>query len=116
MKCRFQILLLALEYSLEIQAQIPAALAAIHNFIHSHDPDNYEPHTANSDTIHDDHSHDEPNPTFTFEEVDKWWDQIALAMWNNYQQVCEERGIGADESDEPDVGDGNEFDGLYEDL
>jgi hypothetical protein len=115
LKCHFRILLLAPEYSLEIQAWIPAALAAIHNFIRSHDSDNYEPHTANGDTIHD-HSHDKPNPTFTCEEVDKWRDQIALAMWNNYQRVCEERGIGADESDEPDVGDDDEFDGLYEDL
>ena len=96
--------------------QIPAALAAIHNFICSHDPDNYEPHTANSDTIHNNHSHDEPNPTFTPEEVDEQWDQIALVIWNKYQWVCEEREIGADESDKPDVGDDDEFDGLYEDL
>ena len=115
MKRRFRILLLAPEYSLEIQVRIPAALAAIHNFIRSHDPDDYEPRTANGDTIHD-HSHDKPNPTFTPEEVDERRDQIALAMWNDYQRVCEERGIGADESDEPDVGDDDEFDGLYEDL
>jgi len=43
MKHRFRILLLAPEYSLEIQARIPAALAAIHNFIRSHDPNNDEP-------------------------------------------------------------------------
>jgi hypothetical protein len=34
----FQILLLAPEYSLDIQAQIPAALSAIHDFIYAHDP------------------------------------------------------------------------------
>ncbi|KAF8804646.1 hypothetical protein BYT27DRAFT_7035829, partial [Phlegmacium glaucopus] len=39
LKRRFRILLLAPEYSLEIQACIPSALAAIHNFIHLHDPE-----------------------------------------------------------------------------
>ena len=37
LKRRYRILLLAPEYSLEIQAQIPSALAAIHNFIRLHD-------------------------------------------------------------------------------
>jgi len=32
-KCRFHILLLPLEYSLEVQSRIPASLAAIYNFI-----------------------------------------------------------------------------------
>ena len=35
----FQILLVAPEYSLEIQAQIPAALCAIHNFIRTYETD-----------------------------------------------------------------------------
>ena len=39
LKCRFQILHLAPEYSMDIQACIPAALAAIHNFIHGHEVD-----------------------------------------------------------------------------
>ena len=38
LKHKFWILLIAPEYSLEIQAHIPAALAAIHNFIHHHEP------------------------------------------------------------------------------
>ena len=38
LKRRFQILLLALEYSTQIQARISAALCAIHNFIRIHDP------------------------------------------------------------------------------
>jgi hypothetical protein len=36
-KRRFQILLLAPEYNLEIQARIPAALCVIHNFIAKYD-------------------------------------------------------------------------------
>ena len=39
LKYRFQILHLAPEYSMDIQAHIPAALAAIHNFIHGHKVD-----------------------------------------------------------------------------
>jgi DDE superfamily endonuclease len=38
LKCRFRILLLAPEYSLEVQARIPAALSVIHNFISIHNP------------------------------------------------------------------------------
>jgi len=37
LKCHFQILLLAPEYDLNVQAQIPTALCAIHNFICVHD-------------------------------------------------------------------------------
>ena len=39
LKWHFQILLTAPKYSLEIQAWIPAALCAIHNFIHTHNTD-----------------------------------------------------------------------------
>ena len=38
LKHKFQILLIAPEYSLEIQACIPAALATVHNSIHHHEP------------------------------------------------------------------------------
>lgn len=98
LKRRFRILLLAPEYSLEIQARIPAALAAIHNFIRSHDPDDNEPR-ADGDTNYG-HSNDEADPLFMpVGEVDERRDQIAQAMWDDYRRVCEERGIG-DESDE----------------
>ena len=39
LKWCFQILLIAPEYDLEVQARIPAALCAIHNFIQEHDLD-----------------------------------------------------------------------------
>ncbi|KAF8834555.1 hypothetical protein BDN67DRAFT_871777, partial [Paxillus ammoniavirescens] len=38
LKRRFRLLLLAPEYSLDIQARIPAALCTVHNFILVHDP------------------------------------------------------------------------------
>jgi hypothetical protein len=57
MKRQWHVLQLLLEYSMSIQVQVPAALCALHNFIHRHDPDsdaldqdNYD----NSDCIIDD--------------------------------------------------------------
>ena len=38
LKKRFRILLIGPEYDITIQVQIPAALCAIHNFIHIHNP------------------------------------------------------------------------------
>ena len=38
LKCRFRILILPPEFSMRIQAQIPPALCAIHNFIQRYDP------------------------------------------------------------------------------
>ena len=42
LKCCSRILLLAPEYCMEVQAHIPPALCAIHNFIHIHDPHDIE--------------------------------------------------------------------------
>jgi hypothetical protein len=96
LKNHFRILLLApAEYDLHIQARIPAALCAIHNFICTHDLDEsdkcqhgYYPKTAtdqpNSDTAGED------------EECERR-DQIAQEMWEDYQRMCTERGI--DEED-----------------
>jgi hypothetical protein len=38
LKKHFCILLIRPEYNMTVQAQIPAALCALHNFIHIHDP------------------------------------------------------------------------------
>jgi hypothetical protein len=98
----FQILLLAPEYNLEIQVQIPTVLAAIQNFIHSHDLKDMGPRTANDSIIHYNFSSgDEAGSTVAPEEAaDERWDQIAQAMWDDYLCVCEERGIGLDDSDD----------------
>ena len=57
----FRILLLAPEYSLDIQAHIPVALSAIHNVICTHEPGE-EPQQGNPDVHHDanDHSNEDP--------------------------------------------------------
>ena len=39
LKQKFHILLLPVEYDMEIQARFPAALSAIHNFTREHDPE-----------------------------------------------------------------------------
>ena len=42
LKWCFRILLLAPEYDMDMQARVPPALCALHNFIHQHDPSDLE--------------------------------------------------------------------------
>lgn len=85
------------QFSMSIQAQIPPALAATHNFIMDNDPhdiDNYLTSVLQDDL--------DPNPRVAMEnefgtlanqavsraEKDRaalYWDQISQAMWDNYQ-------------------------------
>ena len=99
LKRRYRILLLAPEYSLEIQARIPSALAVIHNFIRLHDP---EEGTLEGDIDASIHGHFGENsnphaPAPVEDEVDARRDRIAQAMWDDYKRVCEERGIDMDD-------------------
>ena len=92
----------AAEYSLSTQAKIPGAIAALHNFIHVHDPD---------DLAHDDGDNSDDSETEDFEyfntgdnpitpeslgghisqaEKDRASakrDEIAMAMWNDYEEL-----------------------------
>ena len=97
LKHQFCILLLAPKYSLEIQAQIPAALCAVHNFIRVHDSnegehpsgpdsnDNFcragEVYSAENEPLHGQNS----SPAALC------CDAIAQAMWDHYLQVCNDR-------------------------
>ena len=106
LKRRFRILLLAPEYSLEIQARIPAALCALHNFIRKHDPkegelpDNHQ--AFNFDA--------QDNPTSVIgggggedrTDASIRRDQIAQAMWDDYLRVCAERALENDEEEVED--------------
>lgn len=127
LKQRFRILLLAPQYSLEIQARIPAALAAIHNYICEHsDADEDNPLKMNggdidiADMVNARHeSHDNFNEddglTFDDDNVDERRDQIARAMWDDYQKVCMERrniAGGTDGSTESDNDDEDELDSV----
>ena len=108
LKRRFHILLLAPEYDLDIQAQIPTALCAIHNFIRKHDPDE-GPLLEARDHRGRDVGHDIP----ATEEVEQQGttmgtkrDQIAQAMWEDYQRVLVERGTqDSDSLDDDELSD-----------
>jgi hypothetical protein len=114
----FRILLLASQYSLKIQAQIPAALAAIHNFICAHsDADNDNPLKMNggetgdmANAGHYDNPDEDDGLNFNNDNVDERRDQITQAMWDDYQKVCEERkNVGTDGSTESDSDDDDEL-------
>jgi hypothetical protein len=83
---------------MDYQARIPAALAAIHNFIRIHDPDELEGFIEADDI--------EPGffagelaegQTRTAEKkrANTRRDEIAAAMWEQYQAELQERGPGA---------------------
>jgi len=112
LKRRFRILLLAPEYSLEIQARIPAALAAIHNFIRTYDADDEDPLATNGDNAGLGNFDGDGGHTFarTRDDVDERRDQIAQAMWDDYRQVCMERGIDAEGPAGSDDDDDDELD------
>ena len=109
---------------MEIQAQIPAALAAVHNFICHYDPDkiNTVPEGAGTDDHrfgpeHAGSSHpgtdmDVHTPTA---EVIQQQDQIAEEMWNSYIEVLaqeaynnennvDNRNIGDNKNSEENIG------------
>ena len=114
MKKRFRILLLAPEFKKDksVQNRIPAALAAIHNFILHHDPNETKlsgsdysfqysnPGDSNAAREYEpEPSGDIPPPTLftarsaaaTRREIDARRDDIAQAMWDSYQEILERR-------------------------
>jgi hypothetical protein len=110
-KNRWRILVVPPAYSMKLQARIPAALAALHNFIIEHDPED-----------HVDPDVWDPSPgaavdpdrvailrgelaserrTATESEDGKLLrDQIADAMWVDYQQILAEREEEMNSEDE----------------
>ena len=107
LKHRFWILLLGQGYSLKVQAQLPAALAAIHNFILHHDPNegtipgkthaehfNYASHAG--DIAVRDYRNENVTSAEEDEVATNRRNTIAQQMWDSYQQVLLERA-GDDE-------------------
>ena len=108
LKRRFRILQLPTEYSLEVQAHIPAALAALHNFIKRHDTGTQlhsEPVTGyyeNEEILQEDFiGTDEVEDLISTDEVedvrmDESWvesrDRIAAEMWESYLRQQGEGG------------------------
>jgi hypothetical protein len=95
------------EYSLQIQAQIPAALCAIHNFIRTHDIDDAVTEPEFMDDTPNDHNHNASAAAAA--EADHSSGRcviIAQQMWEDYVRICSERDIdesgGEDEGEEDD--------------
>jgi hypothetical protein len=125
-KRRFRILLLAPEYSMAVQARIPTALCAIHNFIRTHDavegelPGDVAPLFDNG---HDEHHLRSAAHVIEQPESSANRDRIASLMWEDYQRLRMdieaerendedegEPGEGSeDEEDEEENGFGSEF-------
>lgn len=98
LKQRFRILLLPPAFGLDIQARIPASLSALHNFIRVWDPDEG---SLPEDAEDDPHSFANAQGDINEGGIDEQKgsdrrDQIALAMWEDYQRVCQDRGIDGD--------------------
>lgn len=96
LKRRFRILLLAPEYCMDIQARIPPALCAIHNFIRIHDPQDIE----NFADVVDGYGDEAGSGTLAEHAVTQAEkeragakrDAIANQMWEDYQALLRERG------------------------
>lgn len=97
LKRRFRILTHPPEYDLGVQARIPPALCALHNFIMAHDADvaqemedalEYDPQpgmlTGNLALG--------PPTAADKQYADKRREAIATEMWVSYQQLLRERG------------------------
>ena len=113
LKRRFRILLLAPEYNLDIQARIPAALCAIHNFIGIHNPDEELIHAGDENDENgddnapfDNHGAQAAGAGFDGPSVRR--DNIAQAMWDDYLAVRLERGIDSDDESETESDDDDE--------
>ncbi|KAJ3820985.1 hypothetical protein EV361DRAFT_811944, partial [Lentinula raphanica] len=103
LKRRFRIMKTVPEYPIHTQARIPAALAAIHNFIRLQDPTDdlfqfTQTEEINLSSIHSD-EFSSPETYYHFhispEEKDRAsasWDRIAQECWNQYQLYLTESG------------------------
>jgi hypothetical protein len=99
LKHRFRILLIAPEYDMTIQARIPPALCALHNFICRHDPSDIEDYIDNDNPSHlrandpgfGTLAHDAMTAEQRWSAEDRR-EEIANSMWISYQHVIRERG------------------------
>ena len=96
MKRCFRILVYPAEISMDYQARIPAALAAIHNFIHIHDPDELVDFVEADDIergfFAGELAEGETRPTEK-RQANERRDQIAAEMWEQYQGELQVRGV-----------------------
>ena len=104
LKHKFQILQLVLEYSIDIQTQIPVALAAIYNFIHNQQPEE-DGKDGNEDEDDQpigggvDVDDDEAEQNKELDEDNERRDQITGEMWAQYLAEHVHRGVPLPEVD-----------------
>jgi hypothetical protein len=94
LKRRFSILIQPPEYSMDIQARIPPALGAVHNFICDHDPNkilDFEEAFDPEPGLYGDLS-DGPARRAEIVRATSRRDRIASSMWRSYQALT--RGTG----------------------
>lgn len=95
-------MVVAPQYNLHTQAKIPAALAALHNFIRMHDPDD-DAQDNNGHNLEEGHSLQSSveievehlGGHISQAEKDRAGvkrDGIAMAMWTDYQRILAQRG------------------------
>jgi hypothetical protein len=111
MKCHFRILRLVPEYALDVQVQIPAALCAIRNFIREHDT-HPDPWLSTTPSRHGSPKYDgddlDPQVHAGTEGNNDRRDEIATAMWEDYQAKHMEMSL--DEEETEDGGDDDDDD------
>jgi hypothetical protein len=103
MKRQWRILQIPPEYSMDVQARIPAALCALHNFVHRQDPDifdqEYNGQLLEHDGIDDvalgfpGELGDGPADPAERRRADQRRENIATAMWNDYVAELARRQI-----------------------
>jgi len=99
LKRRFRILLLPPDYDMTIQALIPPALAALHNFIRQYDPEEinaYEGEVADPQLNYQDQDHPGvlvtgPATSDETHRANERRDRIAGEMWEQYQDYLQHR-------------------------
>ena len=121
LKQQFRILLLPTKFPLDVQARIPAALSALHNFICTRHSDHDDPSESDSDEhdddgdnqqqVHDQHV-DRSEVEDNASDVDgrtakQMQDHIAQSMWDDYQNILMNRAmesvVGFDDDDLSDM-------------
>lgn len=106
LKKRFKILVIPPDFTMDIQARIPAALAAIHNFIRAHDSPEINDYSEYREHMTAEPAPDAPSNiaygegelatglprTAEKTAASERRDGIALAMWAQYQAELRQRG------------------------
>jgi hypothetical protein len=124
-KNRWTVLVLPPKYDMNLQARIPAALAALHNFILDHDP---KEHIDRNLIDPFPGAHLNPAELLatqgelsterrTDADSDEGWqlrEKIATAMWDDYVVICEQRSLaeeleinGEDDPEDEDMASDN---------